>query len=131
MFAANADGKGVAAALALRIRADGSEVYEPIARFDAAQNRVVAIPLDLRPDTDQVFLLLFGTGIRFLSSLSAVSVMIGGVEAPISYAGPQDGFVGLDQINMSMPRALVGLGEVKIDLKVDGAIANQVTVSIR
>lgn len=121
----------MAAALALRIRADGSEVYEPIARFDAAQNRVVAIPLDLRPDTDQVFLLLFGTGIRFLSSLSAVSVMIGGVEAPISYAGPQDGFVGLDQINMSMPRALVGLGEVKIDLKVDGAIANQVTVSIR
>jgi hypothetical protein len=40
LFAANANGRGVAAALALRVRADGSQQFEPIARFDPARKRV-------------------------------------------------------------------------------------------
>src|SRR5262249_51209067 len=62
LFAANADGKGVAAAVALRIKADGSQQYEAVAQFDAAQNRFVALPPDLRPAGDQVYLALFGAG---------------------------------------------------------------------
>ncbi|MGH9842022.1 MAG: hypothetical protein ACREEM_24965, partial [Blastocatellia bacterium] len=64
LFAANADGQGVAAAVALRARADGSSLYEPIARYDSTLNppRFVSVPLDLGPTTDTVFLILYGTG---------------------------------------------------------------------
>jgi uncharacterized protein (TIGR03437 family) len=131
LFAANANGQGVAAAVVLRVRQNGSQSFEPIARFDAAQNRFVAIPIDLGPDTDQVFLLLFGTGIRFRSALTAVSVKIGGAEAAVSYAGAQGDFTGLDQVNALLPRNLAGRGEVEIILMVDAVTANTVSASIR
>jgi uncharacterized protein (TIGR03437 family) len=51
---------------------------------------------------------------------------------PVSYAGPQGAFAGLDQINLGpLPRGLAGMGEVNIVLKVDGQTANTVTVSIQ
>src|SRR5205823_154648 len=64
LFAANANGQGVAAAVALRVKADGSQSYEAVAQFDPAQNKFISRPLDLGPEGDQVFLLLLGTGIR-------------------------------------------------------------------
>jgi len=60
------------------------------------------------PDSDQLFLVLFGTGMRFRSSLSNVSVKIGGIDAPVEYAGPQGEFAGLDQINVRLPRCWQG-----------------------
>jgi len=47
LFAANGDGQSVAAGVALRIKADGSQSFEPIARFDPGQNRFVAAPNSL------------------------------------------------------------------------------------
>ena len=44
LFSANASGQGVAAAVALRVKADGSQSFEPVARFDQANNRFVAVP---------------------------------------------------------------------------------------
>ena len=138
MFAANANGQGVAAAVALRVKADGARSFEPVARFDASQNRFVNIPIDLGPDmgtaSDQVFLILFGTGVRFRSALSSVTARIGGatgVDAPAFYAGPQGDFVGLDQINLPLSRSLAGRGEVTIGVTVDGKRANLVSMSIR
>ncbi len=131
LFAANANGQGVAAAVALRVKADGSRSFEPVARFDAAQNRFVAVPLDLGPETDQVFLLLFGTGIRFNSALTAVSARIGGAEAPVSFAGAQGDLVGLDQVNARVARSLIGRGDVDVVLMVDGVAANTVQVNVR
>ncbi|MCI0621526.1 MAG: hypothetical protein L0387_07635 [Acidobacteria bacterium] len=49
LFSANASGQGVAAALALRIKAVGSGSSEPVAQFDLAQNRFVTRALSLRP----------------------------------------------------------------------------------
>jgi uncharacterized protein (TIGR03437 family) len=131
LFAANANGQGVAAALALRVKADGTQQFEPVSRFDPAQNRFVPTPIDLGPATDQVFLILFGTGTRFRSSLSSVSARIGGVDAPVSFVGAQGDFVGLDQINLQIPRSLIGRGEVEIRLAADGQQANPVTISIK
>lgn len=131
LFAANANGQGVAAAVALRVRQDGSQSFEPIARFDPAQNMVVAVPLDLGPETDQVFLLLFGTGFKMHSGLSTVSVKIGGLDAPVTFAGPQGGFVGLDQANARLPRSLIGRGDANITMTVDGKAANTLLVTIR
>ncbi len=131
LFSANATAQGVAAASALRVRADGSQSYEVVAQFDQAQNKFVALPIDPGPATDQVFLVLFGTGIRFRSSLSAVTAKIGGADADVLYAGAHGGFVGLDQVNVRVPRSLAGRGEVDIVLMVDGRMANVVRVSIR
>jgi uncharacterized protein (TIGR03437 family) len=130
LFTANGNGQGVAAAIALRVKADGSQSYEEIAEFDAAQNKFVSRPLDLGPEGDQVFLLLFGTGIRFGSSSSAVIDTIGGVYAEVNFAGAQGDFIGLDQVNVLVPRSLIGRGEVEVLLTVDAQMANPVRINI-
>ena len=104
---------------------------EPIAQFDTAQNRSVSIPIDLGPATDEVFLVLFGTGLRFHSSLSSIGLKIGGVDAPVLFAGTQGNFAGLDQINARLPRNLAGRGEMDLALVVDGVAANTARVNIK
>jgi uncharacterized protein (TIGR03437 family) len=131
LFSANSNGQGVASALALRVKDDGSQIYEPIAQFDAAQNKFVSRPIDLGPQSDQVFLVLFGTGMRFRSALTAASASIGGVGAPVLYVGQQGEFIGLDQVNIPIPRSLIGRGEVDVALTIDTQQANTVKVNIK
>ena len=88
-------------------------------------------PIDMGPATDQIILELYGTGIRGRSSLGAVSATIGGVSAIVDYAGGVDGYAGLDQVNLRVPRSLAGRGEVDIVLRVDGKTANTVTVNFK
>lgn len=131
VFAANAIGQGVAAATWLRIKADGAQSFEPVARLDPASNRFVAAPVDLGPETDQVFLALFGTGWRGRSSEAAAHVQVGDVDAPVTYAGEQGDLIGLDQLNVRLPRSLAGRGEVDVVVTVDGKTANTVRISIK
>jgi len=131
LFSANASGSGVAAAVVLRVKADGTQIFEPLTRFDTALSRFVAMPIDFGAATDRIFLLLYGTGIRGRSALAAVSVKVGDVDAPVSYAGPQNDFAGLDQINAELPRGLIGRGDVNVVLIVDNRTANAVTVTIK
>jgi uncharacterized protein (TIGR03437 family) len=56
---------------------------------------------------------------------------MGGVASQVFYAGPQEIFVGLDQVNAEIPRSLLGRGLVDVRLIVDGRAANTVTVAIR
>ena len=130
VFTANATGQGVAAAVALRVRADGSQSFESVSRFDAGQNHFVSVPIDMGPATDQIFLLLFGTGVRNRSAISAVTATIGGETSEVSYAGVQTDFVGLDQINVRVPRSLAGRGEVDVVFTADSRTANTVRVNI-
>src|SRR5262249_26837745 len=88
-------------------------------------------PIDLGPAADQVFLILFGTGIRGRSGLSAVTATVDGERAAVSYAGPQGEFDGLDQVNVLLPRTLAGRGRVEVALGIDGWDANRVMVNIR
>lgn len=129
IFTANASGQGIAAATALRVKADGAQSFEPVSRLEGTT--VVAVPIDLGPATDQVFLILNGTGIRGRSNLSAVTATIGGASVQVSYAGDQGSFVGLDQVNLPIPRSLIGRGEVDVVLIVDGKTANTVKVNIK
>jgi uncharacterized protein (TIGR03437 family) len=130
LFSANSNGQGVAAGLAIRYKPDGTQQSQPIARYDQATNRFVAEPINLGAEGDQVFLILFGTGLRFRNSLSNVTVKISGVDAQATFAGAQGDFAGLDQINMRIPRGLAGRGEVEIALTVDGQTANHVRINI-
>ena len=131
LFSADSSGRGLAAALVLRIRPDNSQVYEPTVSFDSAQNRFVAVPIDLSNTADQVFLILFGTGIRGRSAISAVSAKIGAENAEVVYAGDQFEFEGLDQVNLRLSPTLRGRGEVAVELMLDGRTANTVKVNIK
>lgn len=131
LFTANASGQGIAAATVFRVKADGSQIYEAVSRFDPAQGKVVPAPIDLSLAGDQVFLLLFGTGCKGRSSLVSVQSEIGGLPVETLYVGPQGDFVGLDQINLRLPNNLAGRGEVQIKLLIDGKAANVVTVVVK
>jgi uncharacterized protein (TIGR03437 family) len=130
VFSANGNAKGVAAAQVVLIGPDGSQQYFPVARCGAAPGSCVAQPINLGT-TGQAVLILYGTGIRGFTSLDNVRCTIGGVSAPILYAGPQNTFVGLDQVNVQLPAELAGRGEVDVTLWVDGQLSNTVTVSFQ
>ncbi len=131
LFAANADGRGPAAAVVQRVRADNSQSYEAVARFNSATNQFVTLPIALGAETDRVFLVLFGTGFRNRSSVANVKVLVGGVEATVTDVVAQPEYAGLDQVNALLPRSLAGRGEVEVTLLVDGRTANQVRVQIQ
>jgi uncharacterized protein (TIGR03437 family) len=131
LFAANASGRDVPAGFALRVTANGTQINEPIHRFDSAQSKFVSVPIDLSVPGNQVFLVLFGTGIRFRSTLSSVTASIGGTPVSVQFAGPQGDFVGLDQINILLPSSLAGRGEVDLTLTVDGRVSNALRINIK
>jgi uncharacterized protein (TIGR03437 family) len=129
IFAANGNAQGVAAAQGLLIGPDGSQQYVPVVQCGNAPGSCVARPIHL--GTGQAVLILYGTGIRGFTSLDNVRCTIGGVSATILYAGPQDTFAGLDQVNVQLPAELAGRGEVDVTLWVDGQLSNTVTVSFQ
>ncbi|HKX28392.1 MAG TPA: cellulase family glycosylhydrolase [Blastocatellia bacterium] len=129
LFTADATGQGLAAALILRIKADLTFGYEPVARFDNNTDQWVPVPIDFGDPTDQLFLVLLGTGIRNRDALSSVTATVGGVASEVLYAGAQPDFPGMDQINVALPRSLAGRGLVNVVLKVGNAQANPVTIS--
>lgn len=129
LFTVDASGQGYPAALVYRYRGNELVGVDSVVEFDAALNKLVAKPIDLGPETDVLFLSLFGTGVRYRSGLNNVSATIGGVETQVVYAGPQNDYVGLDQINLRLPRVLTGRGEVDLVLTVDSIAANTVKLS--
>jgi len=116
---------GLAAAYAVRVSSDGTQTLEPA--YTTQNGALVASPIDLGSATDQVYLSLFGTGIR---AADGVAVSIQGVNAPVVYAGAQPDFAGLDQINVLLPHSLVGSGPVTLVVTANQIPANEVTVTI-
>jgi uncharacterized protein (TIGR03437 family) len=131
LFSANSNGKGVASAYALRVKPDSTQINEQIATFDQNQGVFVSTPIDLGTATDQVFLVLFGTGIRHVSSQNGVTVSVGGTVLSPSFVGVAPGFAGLDQINLLLPGSLAGKGEVDVILTADNKTSNTVRVNIK
>jgi uncharacterized protein (TIGR03437 family) len=130
IFTANANGTGVAAAVALRARANGTQVFESILRYDSASSSFVATPIDLGPAEEQVFLVLFGTGWRFRDTLP-VTASLGGTNAEVTFAGAQGSLLGVDQINLRLPRTLSGRGLLNVNVTVGNQAANPVQIQIK
>ena len=131
LFSANSSGKDVAAAYVLRIKPDGSQSTEPVAVYNQAQSRFVDKPIDFGPETDNIVLVIFATGVRGRTSVNNVKALLSGQELPVDFAGPQGSFVGLDQINIPIPRTFKGKGEVSMILRVDSRDSNTVTVNFQ
>ena len=91
----------------------------------------VTRPINLSPTSDNLYLMLYGTGIR-RHSLDPVKVSVGGVDIPVLYAAAQSQYAGLDQVNIGpFPQSLAGKGEVDLVVRVDGIPANTVRVNFQ
>jgi uncharacterized protein (TIGR03437 family) len=126
IFTANENGQGVFVGSIISVSPYARKVSESTV-FDASQNLWVAQPVSVSPD--QVYLVLYGTGLRHAASVTAT---IGGVNVPVAYSGVQPTYPGMDQINPGpLPQSLAGAGQVDIVVTADGHQANTVTTAIR
>ncbi len=122
IFTSNMSGQGVYA---------GQVVY---AHQDGSQTIVSSTgPISLGAG-NQVYLVLYGTGLRHAKSVTAT---VNGASVPVLYYGAQGGGAqgsdaGLDQINLGpLPASLAGAGVVKLVIAADGQAANTVTLNIQ
>jgi uncharacterized protein (TIGR03437 family) len=128
LFTANQTGEGVAAAIFVRFRGDGSSTFEYVFE-DAPGGGYKATDLTFTITEDTNYLYLYGTGMR---AGMVATATIGGVDVPVTGPAPSSEFAGLDQVNLGpLPGNIRGLGEVEIRLVVDGIPANPVTVKFR
>jgi uncharacterized protein (TIGR03437 family) len=119
---------GLAAAALTHVH-NGDVSYENVYQLDST-NAIVPLPIDLGPDGDQVYLTLYGTGIR-AAGTAGVALTVGGVSTTVSYAGPQGTFSGLDQVNVLLPRSLAGRGDVVLALSAQGTTANSAHLTMK
>jgi uncharacterized protein (TIGR03437 family) len=119
---------GLAAAALTRVH-NGDVSYEHVYQLDSS-DAIVPFPIDLGPDGDQVYLTLYGTGIR-AAGTAGVALSVGGVSTAVSYAGSQGTFSGLDQVNVLLPRSLAGRGDVIVALSAQGVSANAAHLTMK
>jgi uncharacterized protein (TIGR03437 family) len=129
LFTANASGDGAAAGQVTIGHADGSQTFIP-AVATCSSSGCSPIPINLGSSTDKAYLALFGTGIRGAGGASAVTATVGNTPCPVTYAGSQKTFFGLDQVDIELPHSLAGSGTVNVVITVAGETANTVTVDI-
>lgn len=126
IFTANTSGSGVAAGQYISAAGNGGRstnlLFEPSTREP--------VPIDLGSGSDQVYLTLYGTGMRGAGAFPTAT--IGGSPVPVTAFVAHPDFVGLDQINLGpLPRSLTGRGVVNVIMTVDGKQTNPVTVRIK
>ena len=130
LFSANASGKGVAAAVAIRVD-NRTQARSPVEIFRCpAAGACAATPIALTADST-VYVSLYGTGIRGPGGAPQAGCTVRGVAVPVLYAGAQTQYQGLDQVDISLPAALAGRGESDVVLTVNGQTANTVTLSFQ
>ncbi|HWQ31953.1 MAG TPA: SBBP repeat-containing protein [Blastocatellia bacterium] len=130
LFTADSSGGGAPAAYAIRVKANNQQSYE------AVSSGATPMPIDLGPQGEQIFLVLYGTGLRGRSALNAVTVnFLSGnsivAATGVEYASVAPGFVGLDQVNLILPRSLAGRGMLDLVVIADGQMTNAVKVNVK
>ncbi|PWU02638.1 MAG: hypothetical protein C5B51_20455 [Terriglobia bacterium] len=130
IFTANGTGRGAPVGQAIHVHADGSQTAEPLATFDPVAKQWNPAPVSLGPSTDQLYLVLFATGIRGAAA-GTVTATVSGGSVPVAFSGPQGTFPGLDQVNLQVPASLAGAGTVDVLIGAGGAAANPVSVAFQ
>ncbi|MGE0886820.1 MAG: Ig-like domain-containing protein [Blastocatellales bacterium] len=133
IFTANSNGRGVPAASVLRVKTNGLQSFEPLSQYSASNRRFITKPIDMGPDGELVFLVLFLSGIHNSADdnndgnfAENIRVLVGGIEVNPLFAGVQPDFVGLDQVNVLVPRSLIGRGIVNVSVTGLGYAASNV-----
>ncbi len=115
LYTAGPSGLGPAAAQVVDNQGTYSNTFQC-----APASRCALVPIDVNKAG---YLVLYGTGIRG-GSQANVSVRIGNIDAPVSFAGAQGGFAGLDQVNVALPAKLKGRGQLVVTVTVSGQATN-------
>lgn len=123
--------QGLAAGVVIRVGADGRQSFEPLSVFDSRKNGFVAVPIEVGDENVQVFLALFGTGWQNGAALDAIQVTVDGLPVEVLYAGAQGAEADMAQLNLRLPPALSGRGEVTVQFINAGRSANPVKVVIK
>jgi uncharacterized protein (TIGR03437 family) len=125
LFTQNASGEGVPAGYALRFR-DGALTQVAILTYNATTFRWLPIEIDMGPEGDLIILVLFGSGFRGAQGAVNAKLVKGSTEYPlqVGYANVAPGFIGLDQMNLVVPRSAIGAGEVQLVIDVEGKVLN-------
>jgi uncharacterized protein (TIGR03437 family) len=114
LYTANQTGQGPAAA-----QVTNGQTYTDTFQCSSAGNCTL-IPIDV---SSQPYVILYGTGFR-AAAQSNVSVRIGNIDAPVTFAGAQGAFAGLDQVNVALPAVLKGRGQLVVTITVNGQATN-------
>ena len=117
---------GLVAASLVRSRPGEQASWEPVFQVDGSGN-VIAKPIVFGGEEEDLFLIVYSTGVRG----RRVTVQLGDLAVAADFAGPQAEFEGLDQINIKLPRALAGKGEVSVRAEVDGLWSNGGSLTFR
>ena len=120
IYSASQNGKGVAAATFIRVTARGERSEGLL--FDASTKEPIPIPVAAG---DQIYLLLYGTGMRGGPATATVA----GVAVPVVGPVAQGQYQGLDQINLGPLPLRIGAGQRQIVIRQGDALANEVTVT--
>jgi uncharacterized protein (TIGR03437 family) len=130
LYTADASGTGPPAALVLFYDGNGNFQKYTLAASCDSSNHCTPAPIDVHA-APLMFLQLYGTGIRNRSDISKVSCNMGGIILSADYAGSQNTFPGLDQVNIKLPLSLAGKGTFSLVLTVDGIATKPVQVTFQ
>ncbi len=122
------NGSALLAGYATRTTASGVQTTQP-AYVANPQGGYSAAPINLGAATDKVALTIYATGLQ-AAPLAKVSVLVNGINAPVTFAGPS-GYAGVDQVNVTLPASLAGAGTVTLQLTAAGVAANSVQLAIQ
>ncbi len=116
IYSANQRGTGMAAATYIRVTARG-------VRTDAVLTDA-GVPVAVG---DQIYLILYGTGLRGGPATATVGEFVVPVAGPLA----QGQYPGLDQINLGPLPLRIGLGQKEIVIRQGDDLANATTVTFR
>ena len=128
LYTMNSDGAGVAAAIAYVVTASDQRVNQTVFTCNPpAAGSCLAAPLSVGGATGTLYVELYGTGIRGAAS---VQCFVAGQSVPVIYAGASS-YAGLDQVDISIPKSLAGMGDVLAYLVADGVASNVAGLNIQ
>jgi uncharacterized protein (TIGR03437 family) len=126
LFTANSTGGGPPAGYYLRVRGEQQDRGE-LADCPAG-NDCVPVAIQSPDPAEEVYLVLFGTGFRNVPSIKP-QVRMGEMVEEASFFGAHRDFAGLDQINVRVPRALLGKGAQAVTVTHGARQSNTVTIT--
>jgi uncharacterized protein (TIGR03437 family) len=125
----------IAVATAIRVEPDGRQNNLPVFACNNDGSSCQAVPIPLSTANGRpIYLSLFGTG--FTGADVKVTATANDIEIPVTYAGPQGGTPGLDQINLGLPPEILNsdvtevLAGAHLMVSFAGIAANTVWIAV-
>jgi len=122
LYSAAQNGKGAAAGTYIKVARNGARSEGLL--FDPATRAVAPIPA---APGDQIYLILYGTGMRG----GPATATVGDVAVPVAGPVAQGQYQGLDQINLGPLPIQIGYGQKEIVVRQGEDLSNAVTVAFR